>query len=85
MTIVKKIPGDYEIYISDGFTRHADQDHNSAHYKTMYAFGDGEKVFLGEFYTTPLLTGQTPDDRMKECEVRAREQLENFRENGCLR
>jgi len=85
MSIVKKIQGDYEIYISDGFSRQADQDHNEAHYKTMYAFGNGDTVFLGEFYTTPMLTGQTPDDRIRECEVRAREQLQNFRKNGCLK
>ena len=75
---------EYEVYMSEGFCR-GDEDEVAPHYKTMFAFGSGEKVFLGEFFTTPILSGSSSEDRMTECTVRAIEQLSNFRESGCLK
>lgn len=76
----------YSALISDGKSR-ADDDHDAPHHKTMYAFERGGEVFLGEFYTTPaVIEGVTnKDDRMGECEARAKEQFINFRNDGCLK
>ena len=77
----------YSAYISDGYSRVADEDHGAPHHKTMYAYGRDGEVFLGEFYTTPaLIHGITnKNDRMAECKARAKEQFKDFREKRCLR
>lgn len=86
MKPVKKLQrSDYNIYISEGIHSKGDQDDPGPHYKTMYAFGTGEKLFLAEFYTTPLLQGSKREDRIKEAEERALDQLAAFKETGCLK
>jgi len=81
-----KLSDGYSALISDGKSP-ADEEHDALHYKTMYAFERDGEVYVGEFYTTPaLIEGVTSkDDRMVECEDRAREQFINFRNDGCLK
>jgi len=70
---------DYEIFISEGFCK-GDNDDSSPHYKTMFGIAyDAEHVQLGEFFTTPILSGITSDDRMKATEKRAKEFVNNFK------
>ena len=77
--------GKYDIYISDGFCPRGDSEELSAHYKTGYGFGRGNEIYICEHFTTKMLSGETPEQRIKSCEVRAMEQLVHFKETGCLR
>lgn len=74
----------YDIYISDGFCT-GDSEELAAHYKTGYGFGRGDEVYICEHFTTKMLSGQTPAERMQQCEDRALEQLVCFKETGCLK
>ena len=86
MLPVKKIQlGNYDVYISDGFCKTGDAEEPASHYKTGYGFGRDEEIYVAEHYTTKFLSGITPVDRMKDCEKRAMEMLENFKETGCLK
>lgn len=80
----KKKVGEYDVYISEGFSR-ADTDHNEPHYKTMYAYGKDGEVYVGEFFTTPILNGSTKEKRIKETIERATEMMAPMKEAGCLK
>lgn len=77
--------GKYEIYISDGFCPHGDHEELNSHYKTGYGLGRDDKIYICEHYTTKMLSGETPEERIKSCEERAMKQLAYFKETGCLK